>query len=169
MFLFGLVISSYRFLCLDCEGERGCKGATCMHITHPRYAKKYNWIISINIPISGFRWSMISLNILSPQATSISGRITNQFCFYDYHDLLLQWSVLPWMKHFRPLPQNFNIRPLTDIAYSVKLGAEVRLMKEHSAFFEVTWNFTLHCSGAKTMEGASLGRIPCSCTVLWGA
>ena len=42
------------------------------------------------------------------------------------------------MKHFRPLPQNFNIRPLTDIAYSVKLGAEVRLMKQDSAFFEVT-------------------------------
>ena len=42
LLMFGLVNSSYRFLCLDCEGERGCKGATCMHTTHPRYAKKYN-------------------------------------------------------------------------------------------------------------------------------
>ena len=29
----------YRFLCLDCEGERGCKGAVCLHTTHPRYQK----------------------------------------------------------------------------------------------------------------------------------
>ena len=29
----------YRFLCLDCEGERGCKGAACMHTTHPRYER----------------------------------------------------------------------------------------------------------------------------------
>ena len=27
----------YRFLCLDCEGERGCNGPSCMHTTHPRY------------------------------------------------------------------------------------------------------------------------------------
>ena len=42
LLMFGFVNSSYRFLCLDCEGERGCKGTTCMHTTHPRYAKEYN-------------------------------------------------------------------------------------------------------------------------------
>ena len=30
---------------------------------------------------------------------------------------------------FRPLPQNFIIRPVMDVAYSVKLGAEVREVK----------------------------------------
>ena len=28
---------------------------------------------------------------------------------------------------FRPLPQHFNIQPVMDVAYSVRLGAEVKL------------------------------------------
>ena len=40
---------------------------------------------------------------------------------------------------FRPLPQNFIIRPVMDVAYSVKLGAEVRGVKYLVSSKTWTW------------------------------
>merc|ERR1719234_870186 len=71
----------YRFLCLDCEGEKGCKGAACMHTNHPRIPLEYD----------------LSAHIVSTGHVDI-----------------------------RPLPQNCIIQPVMDVAYSAKLGAEVR-------------------------------------------
>jgi len=71
----------YRFLCLDCEGERGCKGAACLHTTHPRIPLEYD----------------LSAHIVSTGHVDI-----------------------------RPLPQQISIQPLMDVAYSLRLGAEVR-------------------------------------------
>ena len=31
-------------------------------------------------------------------------------------------------KTFRPLPQHFSIQPVMDVAYSLRLGAEVKLL-----------------------------------------
>lgn len=71
----------YRFLCLDCEGERGCKGAACLHTTHPRIPLEFD----------------LSAHIVSTGHVDI-----------------------------RPLPQHFSIQPVMDVAYSLRLGAEVR-------------------------------------------
>ena len=38
----------YRFLCLDCEGERGCKGAACFHTNHPRFQKNEDGMLFLN-------------------------------------------------------------------------------------------------------------------------